>query len=605
MRCIVFKRKIVYKITLGYVIIVLITLCAIGIFFITSFRDYTFKSKENNMQTRAKEIARVTEPYLIKKADISGYDNFMELLDSFSNARIWITDKNGNIITMSNGEFCTDQGSNECNLGASDREMISNVLSGENVIKEGYGTFYNEFMLTVGVPVKDDKGDIVGTVFLHSPVSGITSTVDRTFYFLMAAIIVALLLTGVLGVFYSSLITKPIKTMNKSAMEMTRGNYDIRTNIRQKDEIGQLGNSLDLLASKLGYTIDQLFQERNKLNDVITSISEGILAFDVNMKLINHNQALIKLFEYNYNDSVEDNVKRDLQEHGLWDEFKTVVDRGKGSTVVVDWNIRKLKFTLSPVKNNTGEIIGVVALIQDISESERLEQMRREFVTNVSHEFRTPLTLIRGSVEALIDATVTDGDTVKKYHTRIFNEAKGLERLVKDLLDLGKLQTGKFDLQLEKVDIIQLLADVSRSIKPIADKKGIVIENSFKEGIPPVIGDYDRLRQLFVIFIDNAIKYSNENTNIHISAGVSGYVYVKIRDNGIGIPKEDLPYIWDRFYKVDKSRSRPESGTGLGLSIARYLIEAHKGIVRVESEMGKGTTIEVGLPFEKEKEALL
>ena len=126
-----------------------------------------------------------------------------------------------------------------------------------------------------------------------------------------------------------------------------------------------------------------------------------------------------------------------------------------------------------------------------------------------------------------------------------------------------------------------------------------MIENNFKEGIPPVIGDYDRLRQLFVIFIDNSIKYSYENTHIGISVGVSDYVYVKIRDNGIGIPKEDMPYIWDRFYKVDKSRSRLESGTGLGLSIAKHLIEAHKGIVRVESEKGKGTTFEVGLPFEK------
>ncbi|NLI91774.1 MAG: HAMP domain-containing protein [Peptococcaceae bacterium] len=277
-----FKRKMVYKITLGYVIIVLITLCAVGIFFITGFRDYTFKT---NMQARAKEIAKVAEPYLTKDSDINEYDPFFELLDSFAGSRIWVSDKNGNIVAMSSGDLRLNPGNNESNLDASAREMISKALKGENVVQEGYVTYYNEDTLSVGVPVLGEKNNIIGTVFLHSPVLSITSVVDNVFNFFIIAIILAFIMTGLLGVFYSYLITKPIKLMNNIAMEMTRGNYDVRTNIRQKDEIGELGNSLDLLASKLGYTIDQLFQERNKLNDIIASISEGILAFDVNMKL--------------------------------------------------------------------------------------------------------------------------------------------------------------------------------------------------------------------------------------------------------------------------------------------------------------------------------
>lgn len=451
----------------------------------------------------------------------------------------------------------------------------------------------------VGVPVFDSKNAVVGTVFLHSPIIGITDSIDRAFEILLIAILLAVILSGILSIFYISLITKPIKLINNAANEMTRGNYDVRTNIRQKDEIGQLGNSLDLLSLKLGYTIDQLFQEKSKLNDLITSISEGILAFDINMKLINYNQALVRLFEYNWNDSIEENINRDLQKYNLWDEFKAVVESGKGNSTIVEWNIRKLKFTLSPVMNNAGDIIGVVALIQDISESERLEQMRKEFITNVSHEFRPPLTVIRGSVEALIDGAVTNRETTDKFLKRILNESNGLERLVKDLLDLGKLQSGNFDLQHEKEDITEILTDVVKSLKPIADKKEIEIENDFKEDIPQVLGDYDRLRQLFVIFIYNAIKYSNKNTKIDVSVSAGDYIYVKVKDNGIGIPKEDMPHIWDRFYRVDKSRNQQETGTGLGLSIAKYLIEAHNGVIRVDSDLGKGTTVEIGLPYNK------
>lgn len=598
-----FKNRIGYKLTAGYVMIVLVSLLIVGIFFIYIFRSYTFENREKNMLNKAREIAKVTEPYLFNNAESDKYGDFIGLLDSFVNARVRVTDKNGEIIVMSRGALCVEKQYESCKDDKFGVELTEKGLKGEEAKKEGYSSYYKEPVLAVGVPVYDSSNAVIGTVSLYTPVTGITATIDTVFNVLVFAIIGAVLITGVLSILYSRFITKPLVAMNNCAIEMTKGNYSIRANVSQKDEIGQLATSLDLLASKLGYTIGQLTLEQGKLKDLIASISEGILAFDSSMKLINHNEALKRLFEYNRNDDVNDLVLKDLQEMEVWDAFKNVVEDGESRVIIHDWNIRKLKFTISPVKSNHGEIIGAVSLIQDISESERLEQMRREFVANVSHEFRTPLTVIQGSVEALMDGAVVGENYISKFHKRILNETKALQRLVNDLLDLGRLQTRKINLQLERIDIIELLQDVAQGLQTIADNKYISVDLDLRPDIPSVLGDYDRLRQLFIIFLDNAIKYSPINSKVNISFDIKDYIYIKITDNGIGIPKEDIPFIWDRFYKVDKSRQQSDNGTGLGLAIAKYIIELHHGVVSLSSELNKGTVVEVGLPlYDQNKE---
>ncbi len=485
------KNKMAYKMTAGYTVIVLITTLILGIFFISIFRDHTFENKQNGMLNRAKEIAKVSEPYLLEKMDSKGFYNFLNTADYFINARVWIVDSRGNIVVRTKDKLCsTDKQPNSADGIESNMVTINKVLKGEEVIKEDNSQYYNESMIMVGVPIKNESQEVIGAVLLYSPIIGITSIIDKVFVLLIGAIILAVGLTGVLSFYYSRLITRPIKLIKNSAIEMTDGNYKVRTSVHQKDEIGQLASSLDLLASKLDYTIDQLLRE---------------------------------------------------------------------------------------------------------------EQMRKDFIANVSHELRTPLTLIRGSTEALIDGTITSTDEILKHYNNILQETKGMERLVSDLLDLSKLQSGKTNLHFEKLDMRDIITDVARNMQQIANKKAIKIERHFNEEeiIPLVSGDYHRLRQLLIIFIDNAIKYSNENSMVSISLDVRDIIYITIQDEGVGIPKEEIPHIWERFYKVDKSRKKSDTSTGLGLSIAKYLIGLHKGTVKIESEPGKGTIVKIGLPFVK------
>ncbi|HEX9061853.1 MAG TPA: ATP-binding protein, partial [Clostridia bacterium] len=337
---------------------------------------------------------------------------------------------------------------------------------------------YNESALTVGVPIWNSGKNVIGSVLLFAPVAGITDALNKTTGILLISLLIALIIAIGLGIFYSYVFTRPLKVMKNTSVEMSRGNYTVRTGIKRQDEIGQLGQSLDLLAAAL-------FDATQKIN--------------------------------------------------------------------------------------------------------KLEQVRRDFVANVSHEFRTPLTVIRGSIEAISDGTVEDGEDIKRYYKRMLSETRSLERLVSDLLKLSRLQSGKITIHKDQVHIPSILSDVVKSMQTIADGKEILINYIMPDDVPPVMGDYDRLRQLFIIFIDNAVKYSPDKTVVTVNVSVKNHIEVSIQDQGYGIADEELAFIWDRFYKADKSRK--SSGTGLGLAIARHLIELHGGEVTLVSKVGEGTTV--------------
>ena len=594
-----FKRSIVFKLTIGYILIVLISTLIIGALFINIFNTHTMENRQRNMLQKANEISSMVEPYLSNGQNLTNYVDVFRLIDSCVNARVWIADKNGKILGMSKGTLENGAKNSNINVNIFDKELVTKILNGQNVVEEEYNNFYGENMLSVGVPIRSSTNNIEGIVLLHSSMSGISSIMNEVFDNLVLAILFEIILCGLLGFYFTKFIAKPLKLMNQSAIEMTSGNYKIRTNIYLKDEIGELGSSLDMLALKLDYTINQLFQEKNKLNDLFLSMSEGILAFDVKMKLINHNESAQNVLGYDINSFNSDDLKHNLEKNGLLVDFQSVIGDGQKRILIRNWGDSILRFSASPVKNNLNETMGVVVLIQDISEQEKLEQMRKDFIANVSHEFRTPLTLIKGTLESLIDGAVLDSN-VTDYYNKLLNETDRLQRMVNDLLDLSKLQSGKMNLNFEELDLTSIINDVSRTMKFIAHKKNVKIELNLAQNMPPVWCDYDRLRQLLIIFIDNAIKYSYEGSKISISTNIGDYAYVEIMDNGVGIPKEDIPYIWDRFYKVDKSRDSNKTGTGLGLAIAKHLIELSNGTIDVESELNKGTKIRIGLPFSRE-----
>lgn len=599
-----FRKTIAFKLTAGFVLIVLISMLTIGLFFIQMFRQYTFNSKEQVLLERAHSIAELMGQNPPSNGQMRGYGGLMQVLGTLAEAKVWVTDDTGTpavISGMGMGKgrgFGLNSGHalNTEPLPTEAENVIKSVLSGQESISQSFSSVYNEATLTVGVPIRDLRQNIIGTVLLHAPVTGITATLDKAVNILEISLFVALLLAAGLGLFYSYLLTRPLKAMKLTAMEMAQGNYDVRTGVEGEDELGQLGSSLDQLAAKLGLTINQLFQEKGKISDIISSISEGIVAFDLDLIPLSVNSALSEIMNppLAYSDEA---LKKDFEALEIYDLLLQVMKENKAFQTVKEWKGKKLKFILSPIIDNQNRVSGSVALVQDISESERLEQLRKDFVANVSHEFRTPLTVIKGSLEALVDGTIDKKEDIEHYHQRMLAETKSLERLVGDLLELSRLQSGKISIHKEEIHLPSLLSDVIRSLQTIADKKRIKITYEGPAVVKPALGDYDRLRQLFVIFLDNAVKYSPEATMITVTLNRihNNLSEIRVQDHGDGISEDELPYIWDRFYKSDKSRK--SRGTGLGLAIAKHLVELHEGKVSIRSEMGKGTEVTVLLPL--------
>ncbi len=588
-----FNKKIAFKLTAGFAVIVLLSMLTIGVFFIQMFRQYTFDNKEKIMLEQAYNISEVISENTQSNGHMMGFGGFVRFLNTLTESKVWITDDNGTPAVLYG--MGMGQKSNSDPLPAEAKNILQEVIAGKESISKNFSSEYQETTLTIGVPIYDSEKNIIGAVFLHAPITGISSTLNKAISILMLSIVIALLLAIALGISYSLLFTRPLKAMNYTALEMAKGNYSARTGVNRKDELGQLSYSLDQLASKLGYTIDQLFQEKGKLSDIISSITEGIVAFDLELNPLSYNTALSDIMNQPIT-YPNDLLIKDFKDIGIDLSLKLAINEKKSIQAIKNWKNKKLKFTLSPIIDNSGNVTGSVALVQDISESERLDQLRKDFIANVSHEFRTPLTVIKGSLEALLDGTIDKQEDISRYHQRMLSETRSLERLVGDLLELSRLQSGKISIIKEQVHIPNLLIDIITGIQAIANKKSIAIEFIKPENVPPVIGDYDRLRQLFVIFIDNSIKYSPNYTKITITINITANEFeISITDQGYGIPAEELPYIWDRFYKSDKSRK--SSGAGLGLAIAKHLVQLHGGNVSLHSNINEGTTVTICLPY--------
>ncbi len=588
-----FNKKITFKLTTGFVVIVLLSMLTLGVLFIQMFRQYTLDNKEKIMLEQAHNISEVISENSQSNGHMMGFGGFIRFLNTLTESKVWITDNKGNPAVLYG--MGMGQRSNSEPLPKEAVNIIQEVLSGKEAINKNFSSVYQETALTVGVPIFDFENKIIGSVFLHAPIAGISSTLNKAISILIISLLIALLLAIGLGISYSLFFTRPLKAMNYTALEMAKGNYSARTGVKRNDELGQLSYSLDQLASKLGYTIDQLFQEKGKMSDIISSITEGIVAFDLELNPLSFNSALSDIMNQPIT-YPKDLLLKDFKALEIDNSLKLVIEEKKSIQVIKNWKNKKLKFTLSPILNNSENVTGSVALVQDISESERLDQLRKDFIANVSHEFRTPLTVIKGSIEALIDGTIDKKDDISRYLQRMLSETRSLERLVGDLLELSRLQSGKISINKEKVHIPNLIIDIITSMETIASKKGISIEFITPDNVPPVIGDYDRLRQLFVIFIDNSIKYSPDKSQITIKINMGTDEFeIFIADQGYGIPTDELPYIWERFYKADKSRK--SSGTGLGLAIAKHLVQLHGGNVSLQSKIDEGTTVTICLPY--------
>ena len=477
-----------------------------------------------------------------------------------------------------------------------DQQLLKSLLDGNTAVDVRKLDFMQDQMVFAGAPVVNDDGTIRGALLLARPLREVSLASQGLIRLLLIAFLIAGLIASAIAYIFSRRITRPLTALNRTAARMAEGYYGERVGITQDDEIGQLGTTLNLLSGRLAAVVNNLSEEKSKLEKVLTSIGEGIIAVDREGLVVHHNRAALELLSLTPGTDEAQAIKQKLNEmlHSASDGQERVVSRFKARDRVIE-------AVASPIRSEgDGTTIGAVCLLRDISEAERLEQMRRDYIANVSHELRTPLTGIRGMAEPLLDGYVETEEERQDCYQVIYKESLRLEKLIGEMLDLSRLQEGRVKLELEPMEPAGLLDAAQRRLKNRAAEGGVELLVEAEQDLM-VMGNEDRILQVLIILMDNALSFTPPGGKVTLSARRMGKkVAISVQDTGAGIDACDLPYIWERFYKADKSRMRT-SGTGLGLSIAKLVVELMGGEISVETRLGEGSIFTFTLDIAKEQ----
>ncbi|SMB94251.1 two-component system, OmpR family, sensor histidine kinase ResE [Thermanaeromonas toyohensis ToBE] len=589
-----FWRGITGKLWLTLVSVVLVSLLIVGVFLDRLLESFYFRQRGLELLKKGELIAEALADgarrgYLLEQVDILG---------DVAGAGVTIIDRKGLIISCGGMNMGGPDHGRSMHMGWPTigmhlgTEEARRVLLGQTVITRGYHPGFNATMLTVGVPIKVGE-EVVGAVLLYSPQASLGEAVSVMRRLILLAAVGAIIVATVLAFFVSRKVSRPLLAMNRVARQMAAGDFSGQIEVTSQDEVGTLAQSLNYLSGQLKITIAALSREKEKLNRVVSGMTDGVLAFDARGYILFSNPQAEKLLGLPL--PVGEKIPEELWEKSRVLEGQDISERE------IEWRGKIIAVRASLMKTGGGEDGSTVALFQDVTEKRKLEQLRREFLASVSHELRTPLSFIQGYAEAILDGLAQDEKEQREYISIIWEEAGRLRRLVEDLLDLSKLAAGQLNLDREEIEVKDLLRRVARKFQGIFAERGIKFEFEVKEegkGLPHVYGDAGRLEQILVNLLDNAARYTPAGGKVSLKARQEGEEIVFIvQDTGQGIPAEELPYIWERFYRVDKSRSRKDGGSGLGLAIVRHLVEAHGGRVNVVSTPGQGSTFQVYLPI--------
>ncbi|NPV26615.1 MAG: phosphate regulon sensor histidine kinase PhoR [Firmicutes bacterium] len=412
--------------------------------------------------------------------------------------------------------------------------------------------------------------------------------------FVAAVMITTLLVSFVLAYHLARRMTRPIQDMCAVAQSLAQGDLDQRVWFNRDDELGELGNTINLMADRLKEMLRDFSQEKNKMQTILTSMVDAMIAFDQVGRVILINKAGEEVFRVREEDALGRYVLEVIRNHELEASIKEVLEEGNivsKELKLIPTSSRIYRVHIGAIKSEVNRIQGAVAVFRDITDVRNFDQMRSEFVANVSHELRTPLTSIKGFVETLMDGAAEDRALRQRFLAIIESETKRLNRLIDDLLTLSSIESKQREVQFRPLDLARPVKKVVAMLNPRAVEKQITIECQIPVDLTQVWGDEDLLGQVVINLIDNAIKYTAPGGKIILKAAANqDEVIVQVVDNGIGIPANSLNRLFERFYRVDKARSRELGGTGLGLAIVKHIVESHGGRVWVESEMGQGST---------------
>ena len=602
MKGIRFFRTIQGKLIIMYVLLILFAMQLIGIYFIRTMEDSLKNNFFDSLNKQSNLFAEYVGPYLMGNPDskIADLNNFVSNFFKVSDADIQVIDANGVVLSSSqqNAQLLVGQKNTKTSVSRALQNIRDNDTGAILLDTDG------KRKKVVTIPVSNG-GKVIGAVYIVASMEEVYDTIQRINRIFLSGTLIALALTAFLSVILSHTITSPIKEITKQVTSVADGKFDQQLKVRGQDEIGQLSNSFNYMTERLREALSVNQEEKDKLASILTNMSDGVIATDEKGKVIviNHRaKQMLQLIDQHS----EGKFLYDLL--GMTEAMITPATTGEENTSIIEVGSvdkeegMKVRVTFTSIHRREKGVTGTIVVLQDVTEQEELERARREFVANVSHELRTPLTTIKSYLEALEDGALDEPQTALRFVGVTRTETERMIRLVTDLLHLSRLDSKQSILKKESTSVSEMLEEVADRFAFQLQQRKIHIRIVVETQIRKLMMDRDKIDQVLDNLVSNAIKYTGDGGEIDIFAGKNErhMLEVSVKDNGVGIPKKDLSRIFERFYRVDKARSRNMGGTGLGLSIAREIVKAHGGSIMLESEYNQGTKVSFTLPYQLE-----
>jgi two-component system phosphate regulon sensor histidine kinase PhoR len=585
-------RSIQWRITLWFVLLVIVSMAVLGAYVTTSVRNSRLDSLGTQLENEARITAEASLPDFSTQGGKSNLDALAKKLGSQIDARITIIDLDGTVL----GDSHEDPAAME---NHSARPEVRDALAMGIGESTRYSTTLGKQMMYVAVPITGEDG-ILGIARIALPLTQVESAVNSIIIIIIAAIAITAVLVILAAWFVTRMTTRPIRELTRAAQKIASGEFGHRLSVGTRDESGQLAHAFNEMSEKLREMLATVSEDKARLTGILDNMADGVLLTNAEANIVLTNTAARNLLNIEADNTEGRPLIEVVREFEFNELLSTCLETGREQIAQFESSLsnRFLRVIAIPFSNDRPG--GALLLIQDLTEVRSLQTMRREMVGNISHEFRTPLAAIKAMVETLRDVAVDDREAARDFLSRIEVEVDRMTQLVAELTELSRIETGKAELELEPMDISGLVEEAVAQLRPQAERQKLALETSLASGLPSVTVDKERVRQVMVNLIHNAIKFNRPGGNIRITTKSSGEaVSIEVTDTGIGIAREDLPHIFERFYKGDKSRAG--QGSGIGLAIAKHVVESHGGNIQVESEEGKGTTFTINLPLTPSK----
>lgn len=587
------RKSIIWQIFPQYILLILISLIIVALYATDALKHLYLQRTRTDLESRGQLISRILYSD-IASLNPDAVNRQVETLARDLEIRITVILPDGTVIADSEENYRLME-------NHADRPEIREAYQGRIGSSSRFSATLNLEMLYVAVPVTSEDR-LIAVMRTSMPASDLAETLHEIYRQIALTGILVVFIAGIVGFLYTYFLNKPIQAIKLGARRIGDGELDHRLYVTKPVELKNLADSMNKMADQLEERIDIITKQRNELEAILSSMVEAVLVVDTDERIIRMNHAMSRLIDVDLDKAIGKDIQTLFRNIGLQRFIRKTLDSSEPREEEL-LLVSKMECTVQAhgtlLRDAAENTIGGLIVLNDITRQKALEDIRRQFVANVSHELKTPITAIHGFVETLREGAIHDKRKAPEFLEIIMKHTDRLNRIIEDLLNLSRIERNseKGEIPLKAAAVRQILREAITLCSGKAAEKNIEVSFQAESNLKASVNS-PLLTQAMVNLIDNAIKYSAEKSPVAVQAlQKGGRLEISVKDNGIGIPESDIPRIFERFYRVDKARSRQMGGSGLGLSIVKHIVQAHGGTVSVTSESGKGSAFTLSFPL--------